>query len=137
MFDRLRNKNAREEGSLTIFALITFITMITLAGFAIDTARVELERTKIQLAVDNAALAAASLNQSLDPETGKVKSPGEVVDLYMAKADVSEAFRSSYRVVDQSFTEGNTQRTVEVTGSDSISTYFMELMGVDLSLIHI
>lgn len=120
-----------ERGTITAFAISTYIVMITLAGFAIDTARVELDRTKIQVAVDNAALAAASLNQTVNPETGLAKTPAEVVALYMAKADIPSGFKDSYSVEQDETTLFDTSRSVSITGTESVSTMFMKMMGVD------
>ncbi|MEO0342924.1 MAG: pilus assembly protein TadG-related protein [Pseudomonadota bacterium] len=120
-----------ENGSLTIFTVITFTVMIMLAGFAVDTANVEMERSKIQATIDHAALAAASLEQSVDPITGTVKTPKQVVDLYMAKANVSQDFIDSYQVVEDETTEFDTERSVFITGNSSVSTTFMKMMGID------
>ncbi|MEM9212377.1 MAG: pilus assembly protein TadG-related protein, partial [Pseudomonadota bacterium] len=124
-----------ESGTLTVFAVISYTTMIMLAGFAIDVAKVELERTKIQLAVDNAVLAGATLNMTPKPDTeDQYFSAAEIVDLYLAKADVPTDFLANYVVSDTppaGLMPVDTGRYVEVSGSTSVATSFMHMLGFD------
>lgn len=61
---------AREEqGSFIIFGLAVFMLMALAGGLAVDTMRYEAHRVHVQNTLDRAILAAASLDQPLDPET--------------------------------------------------------------------
>ncbi|MEO1562602.1 MAG: pilus assembly protein TadG-related protein [Pseudomonadota bacterium] len=122
-----------EQGTLTIFALITYTTAIALAGMAIDLARAEMQRTRMQLAVDNAVLAAASLRLVKHDDTGVPLTTQEIVDLYLAKADVPKDFTYTTST-DASGTmadgvEGG--RIISVESTTTMGALFMDLVGVD------
>jgi Flp pilus assembly protein TadG len=67
-----------EDGGLVLFALFIFILMILVGGMAVDLMRFETRRVHVQNTLDAAVLAAANLDQTLDPE--------EVVRDYFDKA---------------------------------------------------
>ncbi len=58
-----------EDGSLIIFALVLFLLMAMMGGFAVDMMRYEQTRTALQNTLDRCTLMAASLDQKLDPES--------------------------------------------------------------------
>ncbi|MEM9716474.1 MAG: pilus assembly protein TadG-related protein [Pseudomonadota bacterium] len=121
-----------ESGSLTVFAVVTFMIMIMFAGFAIDVARIELERSKTQLALDNAVLAGASLKGNKKPD-GSLYSPIEVVELYLAKSDIPQSFKDSVAFkseLDQ-FAGNQSGRAITISGNASVSTIFMDFLGVE------
>lgn len=72
-----------EDGTLTAFALMMTFWMIMVGGLAIDIMRYEQIRTNLQQTLDRSILAAASLNQQLNPEA--------VVRDYFAKAGIPDA----------------------------------------------
>ena len=57
-----------EEGSMIIFAMFIFITMLIVAGIAVDLMRFETNRSRLQATLDRAVLASSALDQTLDPE---------------------------------------------------------------------
>ncbi|WP_165775715.1 TadE/TadG family type IV pilus assembly protein [Paramylibacter kogurei] len=128
---------ADEEGTLTLFAIITFVVMVALAGIAVDVARFEAARTKTQITIDNAALAAASLFQATDPDTverdadgnvtfkGTTYTPEQIVDFYMAKADLPHNFQYE---VNTPINVSNA-REVDVTTKQGMDTVFLHMMG--------
>ena len=67
-----------ERGSFIIFGIAVFMLMCLAGGIAVDTMRYETHRVHVQGTLDRAILAAASLDQDLDPE--------EVVLDYFTKA---------------------------------------------------
>lgn len=99
------------------FALVSFIGMIAAAGMAIDFMRFENTRTRLQATLDRAVLAAASLNQTLDPE--------DVVEDYFAKADLP-AYTLSVTV-----DEGLNYRTVNAEATSTFSSYFLRMVGIE------
>jgi Flp pilus assembly protein TadG len=113
---RRRLFHRAEDGSLSIFALILFVLMAMMGGIAVDMMRHEQRRTALQQTVDRSVLAAASLNQTLDPEV--------VVNDYFAKAGLSE-YLSGVTV-----TEGINFRTVQAEAQSDLDTFFMRMMGV-------
>jgi hypothetical protein len=58
----------REDGNMTLLALLFFTCMVMFGGFAVDLMRYEADRTHLQNSLDRAALASASLNQTLTPQ---------------------------------------------------------------------
>lgn len=106
-----------EAGSMTIFATFIIMMMILVCGIGVDLMRNEMERTNVQATMDRAILAAADLDQTLDPEG--------VVNDYFAKAGLSEFLTSV------SVDEGVNYRTVSAVAKGSTPTRFMHLMGVN------
>lgn len=113
---RRRLFHRAEDGSLSIFALILFVLMAMMGGIAVDMMRHEQRRTALQQTVDRSVLAAASLNQTLDPTA--------VVNDYFAKAGLSQ-YLSGVTV-----TEGINFRTVQAQAQSDVDTFFMRMMGV-------
>lgn len=112
------NRFARDEdGTLIIFALMLFVLMIMMGGFAVDLMRHETKRTTLQQTLDRGVLAAASLQQELDPES--------VVRDYFDKAGMTE-YLSSVTVV-----EGLNFRNVTAEARTDTEPFFMHMMGVD------
>jgi len=105
-----------DSGSMTIFAVAMFFMMILVGGIGVDIMRNEMERTRMQATVDRAVLAAADLDQPLDPEA--------VVRDYFNKSGMSDYLSSV--TVDQ----GLNFRTVTASANMSTTTQFMHLMGV-------
>ncbi len=75
-----------EDGSMIIFGIFMFCMMMVIAGLSFDLMRYESQRAILQNTSDRAALAAASLTQSLDPQA--------VVEDYFAKAGLSDYLES-------------------------------------------
>jgi uncharacterized protein YegL len=119
-FARTMSRFRREEdGSLLIFGLFCFVMMLLLAGAALDLMRFEERRTTLQNTVDRAVLAAADLNQTLDPK--------EVVKDYFRKAGLTPPEDSDIVVNAGTFNEW---RTVEANVQEDMPTWFMNMMGI-------
>jgi len=99
-----------EDGALIIFGIIIFSLMMAIGGLSFDLMRYEAERARLQATTDRAALAAASLTQSLDPTS--------VVYDYFAKANMSEFLDNV--VVDQGFN----YRRVDVEANLTVPLHF-------------
>ncbi len=108
-----------EDGSLLIFGLFCFVMMLLLAGAALDLMRFEERRTKLQNTVDRAVLAAADLNQTLDPK--------DVVKDYFQKAGLAPPKDSDIIVQAGNFNEW---RTVTANVTEEMPTWFMNMMGI-------
>jgi Flp pilus assembly protein TadG len=116
--DGVRHRFAQtEDGSVTIFACFMIICMLLVGGIGIDLMRHEMERVRMQSVADRAVLAAADLDQTLDPQA--------VVQDYFAKAGMAD-FVSTVNVV-----EGLNHRTVTVDAGTTVNTQFMRHVGVD------
>jgi len=117
----LQNSVARfardESGTMTMFALFMLMMMLLVGGIGVDVMRNEMERTRVQATIDRAVLAAADLDQTLEPDA--------VVRDYFDKAGMSNYLTSV--TVD----EGLNFRTVTASANTTTPTQFMRLMGVD------
>ena len=120
---RLRNRAARfgrdEEGSLLIFGLFCFVIMLLVAGISLDLMRFEERRTTLQNTVDRAVLAAADLNQTMDPKT--------VVTDYFVKAGLTPPNPNDIIVNQGNFNEW---RTVEARVTETMPTWFMNMVNI-------
>lgn len=113
-FSRFRKE---EDGALIIFALILFFLMMTIGGVAVDFMRYEQRRTALQNTLDRGVLAAAALNQQLDPES--------VVRDYMTKAGLGDDINQIH------VTDGLNGRTVSADGITNTDPIFLHLVGID------
>ncbi len=105
----------QEDGMVTIFACFMIFCMLMIGGIGVDMMRHEMERTRIQAVADRAVLAAADLDQTLDPES--------VVRDYFAKSGMAD-FVSSVEV-----DQGINYRTVTVDATTTVNTQFMDWLG--------
>ena len=106
-----------ESGTLTIFAVYIFILMLMIGGMGVDLMRIERDRALLQSTLDRAVLAAADLDQELDPEA--------VVNDYFDKAGLSDYLTN----VDPQ--EGLNYRIVSAEAVSTIDTQFMHMGGVE------
>ena len=105
----------REDGSATVFTLFLISVLLMVTGYAIDAARFESSRARLQGTLDRAVLAAASLSQSMPCE--------DVVEDYFAKADMAD------KIDEIKCDVSKTGRTANASASFEMNTMFME--GVD------
>lgn len=106
-----------EDGSLIIFALVLFLLMAMMGGFAVDMMRYEQTRTALQNTLDRCTLMAASLEQTLDPQS--------VVRDCVDKA----GFGADLQGVQ--VTQSLNARSVVSKGSVDTKPFFMHLIGID------
>lgn len=105
-----------EDGSLVMFGLYAGVLCLMLGGIAVDVMHYEAVRTRIQNTADTATLAAANLDQTLDPKA--------VVDDYFAKAGMTQYLKSV------TVTSTMNARQVDVSASASVPTIFMQMDGI-------
>ncbi|WP_082688747.1 pilus assembly protein TadG-related protein [Ruegeria marisrubri] len=108
---------ADESGSITILALFLFLALVAVVGIGIDMMRFERDRASLQYTLDRGVLAAADLDQKVDPET--------VVKSYLDKAGLLE------HVTGITVTNSTGYREVSATAQSTFPTQFMHLSGVD------
>ncbi len=113
----LRQAARDERGSATILALVFISLTLLVGGIGVDLMRSEMDRTLLQNTQDRAVLAAADLDQQLDPEA--------VVHDYFAKAGMSQYLNSV--TVDA----GLNYRIVSANARTVTPTQFMRFLGVD------
>ncbi|MEM1152036.1 MAG: pilus assembly protein TadG-related protein, partial [Pseudomonadota bacterium] len=106
-----------QSGASYIFALVIFILMLIFGGLAVDVARLEAQRVKLQQTADRAVLAAADLDNFADPKT--------VVEDYFEKAGLSQFLDS---VTVETSLNG---KTISANTSSEVQTMLLHLVGVD------
>ncbi len=106
-----------ESGSIMILAVYMLIMLFMVAGIGIDLMRFERDRSALQYTLDRAVLAAADLEQTLDPTA--------VVEDYFAKSGYAEYLTGVYPK------EGFGYRSVSATATADVATQFMHMTGVD------
>jgi Flp pilus assembly protein TadG len=113
----LRDFARDEDGVLIIFAVYVFLMILMVAGIGVDLMRFERDRAKLQYTLDRAILAAADLDQTLDPTA--------VVNDYFDKSGLSDY------LADVTVQEGLGYRVVTANASSVVQTQFMRLTGID------
>lgn len=104
-----------EDGSFIIFGLLLLILMVVSGGMSVDFMRFETHRGRLQATLDRAVLAAASLDQPLEPT--------EVVLDYFKRDNLEFAIDAG----DISVTQSATSRRVEACASIKMGTTFMSI----------
>jgi Flp pilus assembly protein TadG len=107
-----------EDGAMLIFGVYVLIIILMVGGIGVDLMRFERDRTNLQYTLDRAVLAAADLEQPLEPTA--------VVNDYFAKAGLLQ-YLTSVHVTGDKF-----QRTVSGSVSMDIQTQFMRMTGTEI-----
>lgn len=113
----LRRFAREEDGALVVFGVYMFLLILMVGGIGIDLMRFERDRTRLQYTLDRAVLAAADLDQTLEPEA--------VVEDYFSKAGLLQ-YLSGVEV-----REGLGFRNVQASANADVETQFMHMTGVD------
>lgn len=106
-----------EDGTLIVFGVYVFLIILLFGGIGVDLMRFERDRANLQYTLDRAVLAAADLDQTLDPEA--------VVNDYFNKAGMTDYLASV------TVSQGLGYRVVSATASSDIRTQFMHMTGLD------
>lgn len=114
---QLETFRREEQGSMVLFGVLMLILMLAIAGMAVDIMRSEYTRVQLQNTLDRSVLAAADLEQTLDPEA--------VVRDYFEKAGVTQ-YLKSVRVI-----EGYSSREVTADAFAVVPTIFMGMIGIN------
>lgn len=115
--DRLTTFAREEDGSVLPFSMTVIFLLMMVGGLALDVMRHEERRVAIQQTLDNSVLAAASLKQTLPPNT--------VVTDYFAKLGMSE-YLGAVNVQ-----SGLNFRTVTAEASADTKPTFLKMLGID------
>jgi Flp pilus assembly protein TadG len=115
----LRTYIRKEDGSISVFTLMLFVLMLLMGGIAVDMMRYEHTRVTLQQTMDRSVLAAASLQQTLQPE--------QVVQDYFDKAGIGEQLDPASISVQQTMNS----RRVAAEGLAISENFFMSMMGID------
>lgn len=119
----LRRFLQEQQGTLAVFSLFIFLSMIFMAGLAIDLMRHENERIRMQNTADRAVLAATLVD--LEAENGP--TPEQIIQAYFTAEGLSPQLGSNYRVEPL----GETGRRITVYPAAQVNTLFSRLVGID------
>ena len=109
---------AREtDGNMSIFAIAGATLMMVFGGVGIDMIHAEVQRNRLQATLDRAVLAAADLEQRLEPQF--------VVNDYFDKMLMSDALASV------TIEEGLNYRSVNASAQRIFPANFLEMLGVE------
>jgi hypothetical protein len=122
LLDRGKRFQRDEDGALIVFALILFSLMIMMGGLAVDLMKGEAMRVNLVQTADRASLAAAAMNNALDPEA--------VAADYILKAGLADQVESITVVNDMNF------RSVQIRGVADTRPLFMHMMGIDEYMVY-
>lgn len=107
------------DGNITIFGLMGVFVMLVYGGIGIDMIYSEVERTRLQNTLDRAVLAAADLEQQIDPEF--------LVQDYLTKMNLEDTLADVNITVDS----GLNFRTVTAEAQRTYNSNFLHLLGFD------
>ena len=102
---------------MIMFGLYLFMAILLIGGISVDIMRNEFSRLALQNTVDTAVLAAADLDQKLEPDA--------VVKDYFNKAGMGDYLDSI------SVTQSVNSRSVTASSSEDVSTLFVNIFGVE------
>jgi len=119
---QLKRFKKDEEGSLIIFSMFIFVTMIIFGGIAVDLMLYENRRTHVQNSTDRAVLAAANIKQTV-PAKDVVKDYLLKVGIEVDDDDISVRQIGTLPVV--------TGRQVAVKVDAQSPTLLMNMIGID------
>lgn len=105
-----------QNGSMSYLAVAGALVMTVFGGIGIDMIHAELKRNKIQNTLDRAVLAAADLENVVDPT--------------MTVEDYFRAMQMSDTLTSVSTDTGSNYKRVTATGHATMASNFMELIGV-------
>jgi hypothetical protein len=114
----------RQDGAMVIIGLFLFVGMIFTASLALDMARYEQERARVQGVADRAVLAAANIRRDGD---GAVTSEDFLRGYFLAEGFTPEQM-DQWTIITG---DGVTERSVTVAPRASMGTMLMTLIGVD------
>ena len=106
-----------EDGAIVILSVFMFLIILFLGALGVDYMRFEMERAKLQSTLDRAVLAAADIDQNLDPTA--------VVNDYFTKSGLAGS------VTGVTVTQGLGFRSVSATAVKTIQTQLIHMLGVD------
>ncbi len=118
--DLVRRYRRAEDGALMVFSLYIIVVMLLVVGVAIDMMHYESKRATLQSTLDRSVLAAADLDQSLNPV--------DVVRDYFVKAGMDQYLIGDPSVLEEN--NGLNLRQVSAAAQMQLPTFFMHFAGV-------
>jgi Flp pilus assembly protein TadG len=126
-------RRARQKGIALLLMAILAITLVPMVGLAIDAAVLYVVKARVSAACDGASLAAArnlNVGQTMAQQAASAHDRAES----FFYANIPSNFLGATRgtpVIDIPTTTTNNVLTVTTSGSATVSTYFMRMLGVN------
>ncbi|MCM2560774.1 pilus assembly protein TadG-related protein [Lutimaribacter sp. EGI FJ00015] len=111
-----RRFHKEEDGVMLVFSIMVLMMILLIGGIGVDLMRHEMTRTRLQATLDRAVLAAADLDQPLNP-TG-------VVEDYFAKSNMADY------LTNVTVREGINFRNVEASAAAEMKTTLIHMAGI-------
>lgn len=115
----LRRFVRETDGNMTMFGIMAVFIMLVYGGIGIDMIYAEVQRTRLQNTLDRAVLAAADLEQEIDPEL--------VVRDYLSKMNLDDALDN----VNINVQSGLNYRIVNADSHMVFNSNFLHVLGFD------
>lgn len=115
--NRVRHFIGDQSGNMSYVAIAGSLVMMIFGGIGVDMMHAELKRNKVQNTLDRAVLAAANLDNEMDPTF--------VVNDYFRAMDMGDTLTSI------EVQQGVNSKRVTADGETTIASDFMSLIGVD------
>ncbi|MDQ2089452.1 TadE/TadG family type IV pilus assembly protein [Marimonas arenosa] len=115
---KLRTFRRDESGVMIAYSVVFFLIMLIIGGIGVDFMHYEMKRTRLQNTLDRAVLAAADMQQPLDPAA--------VVEDYLAKAGLNATLTAAPTV-----NAGLNYRDVTAGATLIVPTQFIHMLGFD------
>jgi len=119
---KIRQFKRDVEGGLIILTLLLLISMLVVGGMAVDFMRLESERVKLQSVSDRSVLAAANLNQGMEP--------ADVVADFFKVEGFAGAITSNLDAA-SGVEKTASDRRATVKSASEIDTFYLRLAGMD------
>lgn len=119
----LRAFVANQQGTLAVFSLFIFLSMLFMAGLAIDLMRHENERIRMQNTADRAVIAATLVNEN----AASAPTPESILQAYFAAEGLTDQLGSNYNIE----ALGTTGRRVTVYPGAQVNTLLSSIIGID------
>ncbi len=135
---RGRNCESREKGVSLILGIISLVMIIPMLGLSVDAGILYASKARLQSAVDGASLAAAralNLGQTIQEQTANAQQ--NAVNWFYANFPAGNWSTSNTQMTTSSVTvtTGTNVRSISVTASSNVPTYFMKWFNINSTTI--
>ena len=131
-------RNHNEKGVTLILGTVSMLLIIPMVGLAIDVGFLYAVKSKMQAAVDGAALAAArSLNDGATPGAQQAAAQAQGVTWFYANFPSTYLGVASVNMTTSSVTysSANNIQTIAITASANVNTFFMRWLGFNTTTV--
>jgi Flp pilus assembly protein TadG len=125
-------RNHKEKGTILILGTVSMLLIVPMIGMAIDIGFLYAIKSKMQAAVDGAALAAArSLSDGATPSAQQLSAQNQGVTWFYANFPSTFLGVASVNMTtsDVTYSSANNIQTIAISASAQVNTFFMRWLG--------